>query len=177
MYIMTKQTKTISMAILCCVLAVISSCHRGATVTGGNCPGAIIATRKVDGTSYQSSTSSTSYNAGSSFSLTLAACVPNGTADRTISFEVLQNLQVGTYPLRWKMLHANRPNGYSGADYLITNGGSYFTDSVSNTGVLNITAVNTTAKTFSGNFEFTAADDAGTGIVHITDGTLTNIPY
>jgi hypothetical protein len=107
----------------------------------------------------------------------MVACVPNGTADRTITFEVLHDLQVASYPLRWKPLHASPANGYSGADYIISNGGSYFTDSISNTGVLNVTAVNTAARTYSGNFQFTAVNDAGTGVVHITDGTITNIPY
>ncbi|MCW3127326.1 MAG: hypothetical protein JWO03_2984 [Bacteroidetes bacterium] len=174
---MKNLTKTIAMAILCGALAIISSCHRGETITSGNCPGPVIASWKVDGTSYQSSTSVTTYDSGFDFTLTLAACVSGSTADRTVTFEVLHDLQVTSYPLRWKMLHANPPNGYSGADYLITNGGSYFTDSVSNTGVLNVTAVNTSAKTYSGNFQFTAVNDAGTGVVHITDGTFTNIPY
>lgn len=174
---MNKLTKTIVLSLLCCSLAIISSCHRGETITNGNCPGAVIATWKVDGTSYQSSTPVTTYDSGFDFTLTMVACVPNGTADRTITFEVLHDLQVASYPLRWKPLHASPANGYSGADYIISNGGSYFTDSISNTGVLNVTAVNTAARTYSGNFQFTAVNDAGTGVVHITDGTITNIPY
>ena len=164
-------------AIICCFILITSSCHRETPTTTGNCPGAVVASWKVDGTSFQSSTPFTTWDSGFDFTLTIAACVSNGTADRTISFEVLHDLQVGTYPLRWKMLHAQVPNGYSGADYIINNGDSYFTDSISNTGVLNVTNVNTSAKTYSGNFQFTAVDDAGTGVVHITDGTFTNISY
>lgn len=170
-----------SLLLALAALSLLPSCNKNDDDNNNNnnnnsaCGGTVVATWKVDGTAYQSQTALT-YKLDSSFTLTLAACVSDG-VDKTISFEIFHPLSPGSYPLRWKMLHAQVANGYGGADYLIENGTNYFTDSTTNTGTLVVTSMDTVNRKYSGTFEFQASNDSSTLTVHITDGTLTNINY
>ncbi len=151
----------------------LTACHRD---TGnGACPGSVIASWKVDGTAYKSSTFVT-YNLGSIFNVTFTACVSDG-VDKAITLGYIPSPPVvGTYPLKFEMLHSHPWNNMAGADYLIENGENYFTDSTG-TGTLVINSVNTADSTFSGGFSFPATNDAGTQTVQITEGSFTNIRY
>jgi hypothetical protein len=174
---MQKTIKTIGIAACAIALVGLSACQQANTNTSAYCPGRIMATWKVDTTTYQCNSKTTSYNAGHSFSLILYVCVPVGAAAKSIEFDIPHDLQLGSYPLRWKPMHSWPLGSYGGADYLVNNVGSYYTDSTTHTGMLTITSLNTMARVYSGTFSFDAVNDAGTDVVHINQGVLTDIDY
>jgi hypothetical protein len=175
----TMKTNLIKTSILLWLVSatlLFPSCHKDPNNNNSACDGTVIASWKVDSVAYQSQTVITITQDTLSFTITAAACVSDA-VDKTVSFEIFHDLAPGTYPLRWKMLHAQVPNGYNGGDYLIENGTNYFTDSTTNTGTLEITSVDTVAKKYSGTFNFKATDDTGTQTVYITEGKFINVPY
>ncbi|MFN8288185.1 MAG: DUF6252 family protein [Chitinophagales bacterium] len=169
---MQKSISLLSTAFICILF--LASCHRDNN-NSGSCPGTVSSTWKVDGNEYKSS-SYVTFNLGSIFNVTFTACVSDG-VDKSITIGYIPSPPVvGTYPLKFEMLHSHPWNNMAGADYLIENGENFFTDSTG-TGTLIINSVNTTDSTFSGGFNFPATNDAGTQTVQITDGTFTNVKY
>jgi hypothetical protein len=82
---------------------------------------------------------------------------------------IKQPLSVGTVV----SLNAS-PNSYA---YVTTGAGQYWATSSSVTGTLTISANNTSAKTVSGTFSFTAASSTGGANMAVTSGSFTNTSY
>lgn len=145
------------------------------------CPGPVIASWKVDGTPYVAST--VGYGSvGPTWQLTIVECVDDG-VDKTLQFSMLPTpVAVGTYPLSFKILHAMPANGNAGAMWAAGKNASisadtnYYTDST-RTGTFEVTAVDAAAMKFSARFSFSAVNDAGTGMVSVTEGTIENATY
>ncbi|HWB62234.1 MAG TPA: DUF6252 family protein [Chitinophagales bacterium] len=177
---LTKLKKGITM-FLALALIILASCHHGDDNNSGNgsCPGTVIATWKVDGTSYSSSTSEF-IDVSTAWGLVLVACSNDG-HDRSLAFNLLPlPLTPGTYPLQYKSGHGELWNNTGSGTYIISNGGdTYYTDTtgINSTGTITVTSVDTVNKKFSGGFSFHATNDAGTETVNITDGVLNNVNY
>ena len=171
------MNKIISIAALA-LLFTVSSCHRDSTGSA-NCPGAVSASWKADGTTYEMHNSFTAGSGGGSsfMNVVLVACSSDG-VDRSVAFNFIPYPPVaGVYPVKYTSAHGIPWNGTVSGIYLtgntVSTEMSYYTDSTAHTGTFSITGVNAGAKTFSGTFEFTAVNDSGSSTVHITDGTYT----
>jgi len=146
-----------------------------------SCPGPVLASWSVDGVPYVSSTILV-LSMGTGWQMTLVECVDDG-VDSTLQIaDIPGPVAVGSFPISFTVLHGQPASGTAGATWSVTSGGgisdatNYFTDPT-HTGVLTITAVDSAASTFSGTFSFLAVNDAGTHVVNVTDGILTNIKF
>ncbi len=150
------------------------SCNRHNNNPAG-CSGTITATWNEGGATYSQYNSVTAGVVGSYMQLVFAACSSDG-IDRTVAFNFIPYPPVaGTYPIRYKSGHGWLWNGTMSGTYAVGNTTvhTYLTDSTTHTGNFVISSVNTTDKTFSGAFDFTAIDDAGTATAAISNGSYT----
>lgn len=170
---MNKIISTVAFAFT--LLLTVSSCHRETTT--GACPGAVSASWKADGSTYEMHQSFTVGQVGSTMNMVLVACTSDG-VDRAVAFNFIPYPPVaGVYPIKYTSAHGIPWNGTISGLYTVGNTAattnSYFTDSTAHSGTFSITNVDATAKTFNGTFDFTGVNDAGSSTVHITDGIYT----
>lgn len=167
---MNKKILQLSLAIA--IFIAVSSCRHNEPGSA-NCPGNAVATWKVDGRTFESYVYLYT-KVGSVNNFTLTACT-TGSNNETVQLAFIPYPPVvGSHPLTW--------NGYGvwnnegSGQYLTDEDGNYVTDTT-HTGSFDIASVNTTNKTISGSFHFSAHEVNGTRSVNITDGIFTNMKY
>jgi hypothetical protein len=135
----------------------------------------------VDGVPYLSSTVLL-VSLGTVWQLTMVECMNDG-VDSTLQIAGIPGpVAVGSYPISFTILHGQPSSGTAGASWSVKSGGAisdptnYYT-TPSNTGMLTITAVDSATSTLSGTFSFSAINDAGSHVVQVSDGVLTNIKF
>lgn len=142
-----------------------------------NCPGTIVATWDVDGTSLASS--SATYIASGSWGLTIVECKDDDATGVLAFGNIPLPVAVGTYILTSTLLHGAQTTAEPGAFYSVDDGTDgdtgYFTNTTES-GELVITEVDTETMTLSGTFSFSAINDSGTKTVEVT-GELTEVGF
>jgi hypothetical protein len=153
----------------------------GSDARTNSCPGPIQASWSVDGVPYLSSTVLLA-SLGTVWNLTMVECMNDG-VDSTVQIGGVPGpVAVGSYPISFTILHGQASPDAAGATWSVTSGGAisdptnYYTDP-SHTGVVTVTSIDSAASTFSGTFSFSAINDAGTHVVQVSDGVLTNIKF
>jgi hypothetical protein len=154
----------------------------GSDARVNSCPGPITMSWAVDGVPYVSSTVLVG-GVGDRWQVTAVECVNDGTDSVLQLVDIPGPIEVGSYPLSFTALHAQPASSEGGATWYVNSNSTsiatetnYFTDSA-HTGVLTITAVDTTASTLFGSFSFSAVNDAATHVVQVTDGVLSNVKF
>lgn len=141
------------------------------------CPGTIVATWEVDGTSLASS--STTYVAAGTWGITIVECIDDDKSGALVFSHIPLPVAVGTYTLTSTLLHGAQTTGEPGAFYTVDDGTEgdtrYFTNTTES-GELVITEVNTETTTLSGTFSFSAINDSGTKTIEVV-GELTDVEF
>jgi hypothetical protein len=154
------------------IIATLSSCHR--TDDTNACPGTVVSTWKVDGVAFESYIYLYTHTSTVS-NFTMVACT-SGSNNETVQLAFVPYPPApGMYDLKWN--GQGMWNHTGSGQYLTDEDGNYLTDSTTYTGSFDIASVNTTDKTITGQFHFTAHENNGTRTVHVTDGVFTNMKY
>lgn len=147
----------------------------GGGSTDDGCTGPVVAEWDVDGTHYKSSTSLFT-DVGTSYTFNLVACeAPGSSGDRDVEFGYFPSpIAVSTFTLKDPLL-GGMSGMISGAMFL--DGNTAYKTDADHMGTLKITAMDTTAMTVDGTFEFESVADDGTTTRSITNGVITKMKY
>jgi hypothetical protein len=112
---MKKIIAAVASALL---LTVASSCHRD--TTNNACPGAVSASWKADGATFEMhNTFTVGGGSGSPMNMVLVACTNDG-IDRTVSFNFIPYPPaIGVYPIRYTSAHGIPWNGTISGTYQV----------------------------------------------------------